>query len=134
MIRSRNLDSSQQQHTLEREKCILGMSKQSLHAIPIVRTLDEFSSHLYMAQIHSSQRRSHVHKSQRKRERTEEEGKRERSRTIYPLQVTEEENMFELTHSISRSEKRLPAAKREETEMKTEKQELRFHVCFSKRL
>lgn len=50
------------------------------------------------------------------------EGRREERQYNTPPLVAEEGNMFELTHSISRSENRLPAARREETEMKMERQ------------
>lgn len=57
-------------------------------------------------------------------------GRRKERQNNTPPLVAEEENMFELTHSISRSENRLPAAKREETEMKTEKESWAFGSAF----
>lgn len=57
-------------------------------------------------------------------------GRREERQNNTPLLVAEKENMLELTHSISRSEKRLPAAKREETEMKIERQIWAFVPAF----
>lgn len=57
-------------------------------------------------------------------------GRRQERQNNTPPFVAEEENMFERTHSISRSENRLPAAKREETEMKMEKQSRPFVSAF----